>query len=61
MVKEPKNIDFLTTGRQPSGQDFERISEWIRKKRQAADKSKKQATSQKLPSKQDLGNNDTAE
>ena len=37
MVKEPKNIDFYTTGRQPSEQDFIRISEWIKKdkKRQA--------------------------
>jgi hypothetical protein len=33
MVKEAKNIDFYTTGRQPSDQDFERISEWIRKKK----------------------------
>jgi len=31
MVKEPKNIDFCTTGRQPSEQDFIRISEWIKK------------------------------
>ena len=33
MVKEAKNIDFYTTGRQPSDQDFERISEWIRKRK----------------------------
>jgi len=50
MVKEPKNIDFLTSGRQLSEQDFERISEWIRKKRQA-DKSKKQPGSTKILSK----------
>ena len=31
MVKEPKNIDFYTTGRKPSEQDFIRISEWIKK------------------------------
>lgn len=30
MIKEAKNIDFYTTGRQPSEQDFARISEWIR-------------------------------
>ena len=34
MVKEAKNIDFYTTGRQPSNQDFERISEWIRKNKE---------------------------
>jgi hypothetical protein len=34
MIKEAKNIDFYTTGRQPSDQDFERISEWIRKKKE---------------------------
>lgn len=30
MIKEPKKIDFYTTGRQPSEQDFKRISEWIK-------------------------------
>ena len=34
MVKEPKNIDFYTTGRQPSEQEFIRISEWIKKDKQ---------------------------
>ena len=34
MVREPKNIDFYTTGRQPSDQDFIRISEWIKKDKQ---------------------------
>ena len=36
MIKEEKNIDFYTTGRQPSEQEFARISEWIKK-----DKEKK--------------------
>jgi len=42
MIKEAKNVDFYTTGRQPSEQDFTRISEWIKrdKKKQAARKSK---------------------
>ena len=31
MIKEEKNIDFYTTGRQPSEQEFTRISEWIKK------------------------------
>jgi cytochrome c553 len=30
MIKEAKNIDFYTTGRQPSEQDFARISAWIK-------------------------------
>jgi hypothetical protein len=34
MIKETKNIDFYTTGRQPSEQEFARISEWIRKKKE---------------------------
>lgn len=34
MIKEAKNIDFYTTGRQPSENDFARISEWIKKDRQ---------------------------
>ena len=42
MIKEAKNVDFYTTGRQPSEQDFARISAWIKrdKKKQAARKSK---------------------
>jgi hypothetical protein len=36
MIKEEKNIDFYTTGRQPSEQEFAKISEWIKK-----DKEKK--------------------
>ena len=31
MIKEDKNIDFYTTGRQPSEQEFAKISEWIKK------------------------------
>jgi hypothetical protein len=34
MIKEPKYVDFYTTGRQPSKQDFARISEWIKKDKQ---------------------------
>lgn len=34
MIREERNIDFYTTGRQPSEQDFTRISEWIRKEKQ---------------------------
>jgi hypothetical protein len=46
MVKEAKNIDFYTTGRQPSAQDFKRISEWIRKKKKLT-KAKKAASRRK--------------
>jgi len=46
MVKEAKNIDFYTTGRQPSAQDFERISEWIRKKKKLP-KTKRAASRRK--------------
>ena len=49
MVKEPKNIDFYTTGRQPSAQDFIRISEWIKKEklRKSTRKVTKQPIKQK--------------
>lgn len=42
MVKEPKNVDFYTTGRQPSEQEFARSSKWIKqdKQKQAARKPK---------------------
>ena len=33
MVKELKNIDFYTTGKQLSDEDFKRISEWINQKK----------------------------
>ena len=49
MIKEPKNIDFYTTGRQPSADDFIRISEWIKKdkKRKDTRKISKQPAKQK--------------
>jgi|AntDryMetagUQ255_1029468.scaffolds.fasta_scaffold40805_1 hypothetical protein len=34
MIKEAKNVDFYTSGRQPSEEDFARISEWIKKDKQ---------------------------
>jgi hypothetical protein len=33
MVKEAKNIDFYTTGKEPSALDFQRISQWIAKRK----------------------------
>lgn len=47
MVKEPKNIDFTTTGKQPSEDDFNRISEWIKKdkQRKSARKASKKPSS----------------
>ena len=45
MIKEEKNVDFYTTGRTPSEQDFKRISEWIRQKKEIANKAKKSSTS----------------
>lgn len=47
MVKEPKNIDFYTTGRQPSKEDFDKVSEWIKKQKQVAKTPKKQSAKQK--------------
>ena len=47
MIKEAKNIDFYTTGRQPTKQDFERISEWIRKQKEKEKKVKKTTSKRK--------------
>jgi hypothetical protein len=46
MIREPKNIDFMTTGRQPSEEDFALVSEWI-KKRKEKEKSRRSRTSKK--------------
>lgn len=40
MIKEPKHIDFYTSGRELSTEDFALISQWI-----AADKQKQSAQS----------------
>jgi hypothetical protein len=45
MIKEAKNVDFYTTGRQPSDQDFARISEWIRKNKEKQNRKKQKQTS----------------
>jgi cytochrome c553 len=41
MIKEAKNVDFYTTGRQPSEQDFARISAWIKQHRLATAKKRR--------------------
>lgn len=57
MIKEAKNVDFRTTGRQPSEQDFARISEWIKrdKQKKAARKTGKQPVSGKHSAQHGLG------
>ena len=49
MVKEEKNIDFYTTGRQPSDRDFERISDWIRKNKERQSKKKTALKQKQFP------------
>jgi hypothetical protein len=46
MVKKADDIEFLTTGRQPSDSDFKRISEWIRDQKGKKAKITKQVSSQ---------------
>jgi hypothetical protein len=41
MVKEDKNIDFSTTGKQPSDVEFAKISDWILKNKARDVKKKK--------------------
>ncbi len=52
MIKEPKDVDFYTTGRQPSEEEFARISQWIEqdKQKKAARKTVKPASIAKVPS-----------
>jgi hypothetical protein len=48
MIKEPKGVDFHTSGRQLSSEDFALISQWI-----AADKQKQsKSNTKRLPKKQ---------
>lgn len=48
MVKEPKNIDFTTTGRQLSDKEFSDISNWIKKrKKQLKSADKRRASKRK--------------
>ncbi len=49
MLKEPKNIDFYTTGRELTQEDFLRISEWIKKQKLKAARSKSKASKSKAP------------
>ena len=49
MIKEAKNVDFYTTGRQPSEQDFARISEWIKQDKQKQDAHKSKPTTGTKP------------
>ena len=41
MIKEAKNVDFYTTGKQPSEKVFARISEWIKKDKQKKTNNRK--------------------
>lgn len=47
MIKEGKNVDFCTTGRQPTEQDFARISEWIKQKKNKENKVKQTLAAKK--------------
>ena len=40
MVKEPRNIDFCTTGKTPTKDDVAKISEFIKKNKRAAKQRK---------------------
>ena len=50
MIKEAKNIDFCTSGKELTEQDFERISEWIRKNKLKVTSTSKRRTLQKRTS-----------
>lgn len=50
MIKEAKNIDFYTSGKELSEQDFARISEWIRKSKKKVIPTSKRHSLQKRTS-----------
>jgi uncharacterized membrane protein (GlpM family) len=41
MIKESKNRDFYTSGKQPSEMDFARISHWIKQQKLKLNATKK--------------------
>lgn len=47
MIKEAKHIDFYTSGKEPSVQDFARISDWIHKKKKNASLPKQSQSKEK--------------
>ena len=50
MIKEAKNIDFCTSGKELTEQDFVRISKWIRKNKSKVISTSKRRTLQKRTS-----------
>ena len=48
MIKEPIDVDLVTTGREPTPEEFQKISEWIRS--QKAKNSKSQSKPEKVES-----------
>ena len=47
MIKEAKNIDFYTSGKELSEQDFAHISKWIRKSKKKVIPTSKRHSLQK--------------
>lgn len=47
MIKESRNIDFQTTGRQPSEADFKQISKWISDRKSKLQKKKTSTSKRK--------------
>lgn len=50
MTKEDINIDFYTTGRRPSEQEFVKISEWIKKDKEKQKLNKRKRLQRKSTS-----------
>ncbi len=58
MIREPKNVDFCTTGRHLSEEDFTKISEWIKMQKIKDNKVKTRRSSSTL-SADEAGKNKT--
>jgi hypothetical protein len=54
MVKEAKNIDFYTTGKTPSEEDFDKISEWIKGRKEVIHRRSKTGIKQVVVAKRQI-------
>lgn len=59
MIKEEKNIDFYTTGRQLSEQEFAQISKWIKKNKKTQTLNRKKRLQRKNTSHNKLAASDS--
>lgn len=47
MIREAKDINFSTTGRQPSEEEFQKVSEWIKLRKEKLKKKESRVKKEK--------------